>query len=162
MRFIWIIRRALLLQPRIEANMLAWPGLAWLGLAWRWGNQKQTSWQKVNYLTPCLLLLFWFRGTFFWEQFLFLSFFFLAVFTMSDSSVFTTAGSSVFSDPLCSLIHFFSVITRYCLHRADWHLCHAELILGGLQPLHTVIVFVSLNETLKPLNPMCGPSGTLT
>lgn len=55
----------------------------------------------------------------------------------------------VVSDPVCCLTHF-SVITRLCLIRPDWHLLNVKLILGGLQLLRGVIVFVSLNETPKP------------
>lgn len=164
--FICIIRQALLLQPGLEANTLAWPGSAWRGSAAtrnRPPDKRSTIWPPVCF---CYSVL----GPHSFEDNFFFFFFFLlylqwvtALFSPQQAPLSPSTVFFFFLKPVCSLIHFFFlVITCLCLRHADWHLCHAELILGSLQPLHAVIGFVSLNETLKPLNPTCGPSGILT
>lgn len=107
--FIWIIRQALLLQPSLEASVLAWPGLAWLGSPLRQPETDPLT--KGQLFDPPSALLFCFSAAFFWV-------FFFALFTMSGSSAFTATGCTAL--PTLSAVWFFIFCHNTPLSRARW------------------------------------------
>lgn len=144
MGFIWILDNCYCFT---EAGRLTfWP-------VWLWGNQKQTplppltKGQLFDPICFCYSVLgphsFEYK---FFERYLQWA---TALFSPHWAPGAAPVFFFVVSDPVCCLTHF-SVITSLCLIRPDWHLLNVKLILGGLQLLRGVIVFVSLNETPKP------------